>query len=126
MFVQPISHYVGNLDIVHLLEHKVAVAFDAHVGKMDDSGITSVLIIMFGKVAALVQHHLPKTSRLDILWPIHDVVAEEEEHRHLGLDELLVFRRIHHGCETRLNGHDGSDVLRIGLPTHAATREWVI
>ena len=84
MFVQPFGYQIGNLGIVHLLEHKVAVAFDAHVGKMDDSGITSVLIIMFGKVAALVQHHLPKTCRLDVLGTIHDVVAEEEEHRHLG------------------------------------------
>ena len=61
MLFQPFTYEIGNLSIVLLLEHEVAVAVDVLVGQIDDRGIAAVGIILFGEIAALLEHHLPET-----------------------------------------------------------------
>ena len=119
MFCQPVCHKVGYLPVVQFLEHKVAVAGDVLVWKIDHRGITAVSIVLPRKLTALVQNCLPKPCRVDVLRTIFNVVAKEEEHGHFGLQELPVFRRAGERAETRLNGNDGSHIIGISGPAHA-------
>lgn len=53
MLLQPSRNEVGNLGVVLLLEHEVAVTVDVLVGQIDDRSVASVSIILLGEVAAL-------------------------------------------------------------------------
>ncbi|MBP3218944.1 MAG: hypothetical protein J6M37_00540 [Prevotella sp.] len=55
MLFKPFPHEVGNLRIVLLLEHEVAVAEDLFLGQIDDRRVASVGIILLGEVAALLK-----------------------------------------------------------------------
>ena len=60
MLLQPLADEVGNLGVVLLLKHEVAVALDILLGQVDDRGIAAVSVVLLGEVAALVQHHPPE------------------------------------------------------------------
>jgi len=75
MLLQPPGNKVGNLGVVLLLEHEVAVALDILFGQVDNRGIASVGIILLGKVAALLEHHLPETRRLVYQMPPERIIC---------------------------------------------------
>lgn len=91
MLLEPFGYKVGNLLVVQLLEHEVAVAVDVNVRQINDLCVTTVLIILCGEVAAHLQHCLPEACGLNVLRTVLDVVAKEEQYWHLGIEELLVF-----------------------------------
>ena len=60
MLLQPPGNEIGNLGVVLLLEHELAVSVDILFGQIDDRGIAAVSIILPDEVAALLEHHLPE------------------------------------------------------------------
>ena len=59
----------------------MAVARNALIRKIYDSCISAVFVVMFSKIAALVENAFPKRGALDVCRAILDVVAEVENHR---------------------------------------------
>ena len=115
MLLQPLADEVGNLGVVLLLKHEVAIALDILLGQVDDRGIAAVSVVLLGKIAALLEHHLPETCRLDVFGTILNVVTKEEQHGNLRGHEFLVGVAAHLRSEaTRCSSLTSHDVVLRG------------
>ena len=118
---EPRLYMLCNLRVVHFLEHEVAVARNALVGKIDHCRVSAVGVVGFSKVASAIENGFPKRRGLDFGGVVFDVVAEVDYHRDFRREELLVFKTSDFGSSARLNRDDCGDVLCVRLPADSSS-----
>ncbi len=99
--------------VVQILKHKVIIAGDPLVGKMDNRTVPACRSIGFGKRIGAGSHHRPHSRRGNIGEFFANIVAVIESDRDILLKHRVVGFAVHLcGCAW-LNGYDGSHMIGI-------------
>lgn len=85
---KPCFYVSGNLFIVHLLEHEMAVSGNSFFGKIDNRTISAVSIVAFHKLNSSVPDCFPESGGCDILRAVINIIAKIDDNGNLRLQQL--------------------------------------